>query len=98
MPLSADMPAPVSTATDCAAARRSRASSISGIRLQGLPHTLKGFGRIRAVHADDGTAFSSRAPACKHARRGEAGEDTDQRDTAGGGDMLAGGIVADIQT
>jgi len=36
-------------------------------------------------------------PAVEHARRGKAGEHTDERDPGRGGDVLAGRIVAHVE-
>src|SRR5581483_26695 len=98
MPLSAEMPAPVRTATDCAATSRSRACSNSDMVLQGLSDEADGFGRVRPVHAEHRDIFANRPPAREHSQGSESGEDADQRHAAGGGHMLSGGIVSDVET
>ena len=46
---------------------------------------------------EHGGVGSGGTPAVEHARDGEAGKESDERDAEGGGGMLAGGIVADIE-
>src|SRR5579884_3468453 len=97
MPLSAEMPAPVRTATDWAAERRSRARARSGMDLESFADLFEDWGGLGAIDTDDGGAFAGGAPAREHAGGGEAGEDADQGDTASGGDVLAGGIVSNVE-
>src|SRR5271157_4442227 len=103
MPLSAEMPAPVNTTRDVAAAIHARACSNSAIvpsllQARERPaHARQSLGRIRPVDADDGAAVRPRPPAIEHPRNREAGEDANQRDSGSRGYVLAGGVVADVQ-
>lgn len=66
-------------------------------RLEGLSDSCKDPLRVRIVDADYfDAAGSDWAPAGEHARAGEAGENADEWGAAGGGYMLAGGVVANV--
>src|ERR1035438_7178592 len=103
MPLSAEIPAPVITASDVAAAIHARACSNSAIvpslmqACERLAHSRQSLRRVRPVDADDGAAVRPRPPAIEHARDRETGEDANQRNSGGRGHVLAGGIVAEVQ-
>ena len=51
----------------------------------------------RGIGVVDANDVSGGTPAREHARTWEAGEDTDERRAAGGGHVLAGGIVTHVE-
>src|ERR1039458_6997592 len=98
MPLSAEMPAPVITASDVAAAIHARACSNSAMvpsllqACERLAHSRQSLRRIGPVDADHRAAVRPRPPAFEHPRDRETGEDANQRNSGGRGPVLAGGI------
>src|ERR1019366_5015320 len=71
---------------------------LRGTVVNGVSHLGENFDREGLFHADYGGARTGRAPAVEHARRGKAGENADQQNSAGGGHVLSGGVVTHIQS
>ena len=59
---------------------------------------MEDLGRVRLIDTNDGGLGTGGAPPVKHTFHRKSRENGDQRDAAGGGHVLAGGVVAHIQT
>src|SRR5512140_2610042 len=78
-------------------------STVSGeinvrIRVDGVSHPGENFDRGDLIGTDDGGTWSRGTPAVEHALGRESGEDGNEGDAGGGGNMLSGRIVANIKT